>query len=227
MQLPDGRDDRGRRRRIGDRPRRQRAARGARRGDPPLLRLRQARAHSLRHWLWNLSAPRPRPLVHVPGSRLGRHQVAFPGLDLPRPHRVLPQLPGLRAARRPQGRAPRLALRLDQQRRRVPGLRDSRLGARHGAARALRRRQLLGRVSARRLPARQLGVLEPLGQDHGTARAHGPAGALLHGRRLRDADDPDEELADGEPRPGLRAHGVREGAVRAPRHLRARACATR
>ena len=34
---------------------------------------------------------------------------------------------------------------------RVPGLCDSRLGARHGAARAPRRRQLLGRVSARRL----------------------------------------------------------------------------
>ena len=46
--LPDGRDDRGRRRRGDDRPRQQRPARGAHRGDPALLRLRQAGAHPLR-----------------------------------------------------------------------------------------------------------------------------------------------------------------------------------
>ncbi len=117
--LPDGRDDR----RAAPAPGvmsgrgEQCAARGADRGDPALLRLRQAGARPLRHVALERAAPRPRQLVHLPGSGLGRHQVAVPGLDLPRAHRVPPELPGLRAARRVQGGAPRLALRFRQQRR--------------------------------------------------------------------------------------------------------------
>ena len=49
------------------------------------------------------------------------------------------------------------------------------------------------------------------GKITGAAPPHVPAGALLHGRLVRDADDPDQELADGEPGPGLRAHGVCQG----------------
>ena len=60
-----------------------------------------------------------------------------------------------------------------------------------------------------------------LAEDRRPGRAHVPAGALLHGRRIRDADDPDEELADGEHVAGLRADGVREGASQAARDLRA------
>ena len=54
-------------------------------------------------WLWNVAAPRPRHVLRLPGSGLGRHQVALSRLDLPRPHRVSPELSGLRAARRPEG----------------------------------------------------------------------------------------------------------------------------
>ena len=127
-ELPDGRDDRRRRRRIGDRPRQQRAARGARSRRSAATtastsRCTFATACGCGTCCTSTSAART-----CTKTRLGRHQVAFPGLDLPRAHRVLPGLPGLRAARRPQGRAPRLALRLDQQRRRVLGLRDSRAG---------------------------------------------------------------------------------------------------
>ena len=60
-------------------------------------------------WLWNVAAPRSRQLVHLPGSGLGRHQVAVSRLDLPRTHRISSELSRLRAARRAQGRPARLA----------------------------------------------------------------------------------------------------------------------
>ena len=115
-------------------------------------------------WLWNVlhldlgtSYIYQDPVWDVIKSR-------FPDLDLPRPDRLLPELPRLHAARRAQGGAPRLAIRLRQQRHRVPRLLGARVGARHGAARAVRRRQLLERVPARRIPSRQLGVSERLGR---------------------------------------------------------------
>jgi hypothetical protein len=60
-------------------------------------------------------------------------------------------------------------------------------------------------------------------EDRGAGASYVPAGALLHGRVLRDPDDSGEELAAREPRAGLRAHGVRQGARRAPGDLRTRA----
>ncbi len=57
-------------------------------------------------------------------------------------------------------------IRLRHEHSRVSRVFGPRLGAGHRAARAVRRRQLLERVSARRIPPRQLGVPEPGAEDH-------------------------------------------------------------
>ena len=94
------------------------------------------------------------------------------------------------------------------------GLLGARMGARHRAARALWRRQLLERVSARRIQARQLGLpLASWGKI--TGQIHYmflPVVCYMVGS-FATLTILVEELADGEPRPGLRAHGVREGAA--------------
>ena len=82
-----------------------------------------------------------------------------------------------------------------------------------GAARAVWRRELLEHLSARRVPVGQLGVSVVRTEDRRSGAPHVPAGGLLHDRRVRDADDPDQELADGEHGAGLRPHGVCEGAA--------------
>ena len=76
----------------------------------------------------------------------------FLGLD-----RIFPELSRLHPAGRLQGHPPRLALRSAQQPDRLSRLLDSRLGAGNGAAGAVRRRQLLERISARRIPSRPTG----------------------------------------------------------------------
>ncbi len=157
----------------------------AHRGDEAVLRLRQAGAHPLRACGCGTSLHLDLgTLLHLPGSGLGRHQVAFPDLDLPRPHRLPAQLSRLRPARRAEGGQARLAVRLRQQRRSCS--------------------------SATRFPGWALGTallvlfgggsfwsVFPLGgfrpdnweylsfwrEDHRPGPPHVPAGALLHGRR--------------------------------------------
>ena len=146
-----------------------------------------------------------------------------PGVALPRTDRVSPQLLHLRAARRAEGHQAPKPLRLHLERRSSSSATRCRVGAWHGPPGAVRRRQLLERLPARRVPARQLGVPEHGTEDVPTGLAHGPAGVLLHDRRLRDTDDPDEELAPREHGAGLRADRLREGTAQAARHFRARA----
>ena len=153
--LPDGRGDRRRRRRPRHESRfPQEAIEEMQRyyGFDKPVHIRYA------HVALECPAPRSRALLHLPGPGLGRHQVAVSHFDFPGPDRIFPELPRLHSAGRLQGDPARLALRSRQQPDRVPGLLHSRLGAGHGAAGAVRRRQLLESVSARRLPSRQLGI---------------------------------------------------------------------
>ena len=80
--------------------------------------------------------------------------------------RLSPQLSGLRSARRPESGPSPTRIRFLEQLHRLSRIFGARLGARHGAAGAVRRRQLLECLSARRLSARQLGVPDPRREDH-------------------------------------------------------------
>ena len=136
------------------------AAGGRNRRNPPVLRVRQAGSRPLHRVAREGRASRSRQLVHLSGTGVGRHQVPVSRLAFPRTHRISAQLPRLRAARRIEGREARQPLRFRDERAGVSGLFGARLGARNGAAGAVRRRQLLERVSPRRIPAGQLGISE-------------------------------------------------------------------
>ena len=84
---------------------------------------------------------------------------------------IFPELFGLHSAGRLQGHPARFALRSVQQPDRVSRLLDSGLGAGNGAAGAVRRRQFLERVSARRIPSRPTGSISDFFQKI-TAQIH-------------------------------------------------------
>ncbi len=162
------------------------SSRGAR-GDPALLRLRQAGPHPLRAWLWNV--------VHLDlGTSYIYQDPVWDVIKSRFPVSIFLGLTGFLLSYLvciPLGviKAVRHGSRFDFVSSALVFLGYSVPGWALGTAlaRAVRRRQLLERVSARRLPARQLGVSERLGQDHRAAPPHVPAGALLHGRLVRDA----------------------------------------
>ena len=142
---------------------------------------------------------------------MGHHPEPLSDLDLLRRRDADTDLRRLHSARHRQGDPPPDAVRQRQFGAGVHRLRDSRLCGRHRAAHGVRVED--GLVSPRWIRQRRFrrSIVRRAGQRHHQARR--AAGVVVRRRQLRGHDAADEELADGQSRRGLRAHGDRKGHV--------------
>ena len=187
-----------------------------------VLRLRQAGAHPVRAVALERAPSQSRQLLHLSGSGVGRHQVAVsrfryfsvsPGFLLS--YLVCVPLGVLKAVR--HGTKFDLISSVIV----FHGLLECRAGRWAPPCWCSSAAAVSGASFRSAASVGQLGVSVASDRRSSIRRAHVPAGAVLHGRRIRHPDDPDQELADGKHVAGLHPNGVRQGSAQAPRDLRA------
>ena len=165
--------------------------------------------------LAELRALRPRAQLHAQQGRVAADQGEAAGLDEPRAVGLPHHLPDLGAAGHRQGGARGLALRRGDDARRADRLRHPRLRARRVPDRAVRRRHVLGGVSAARPDLGQLGRAVVAGAHRRLLLAPDAADDLLRDRELRHRHAADQEHLHRGAAQAVRAGGARQGPVAA------------
>ena len=184
------------------------------------VRLRQAGLRALLPDAEELHRVRFRQELFPRHQRDAAHQGKAAGVDVARHLDDAADLPDLDPARDPQGRVGRLALRhldLGHHHHRLchPGLPDRDL-----PDHPVRRRLVLGRVSAARPDLRQLGVAVLVAEDPRLFLASDLADHRHDAVRLRHHDAADQELVPRRDQEAVRADGAGQGLYAAPDALR-------